>query len=80
MRTWRTPCVSMRPTFGISFENLNLDYSAAVKRSRQVSARLTKGVAFLMKKNNIDVFMGGAKLASKDQVDVTDDRSESPNR
>jgi dihydrolipoamide dehydrogenase len=57
--------------FGISFDNLNLDYSAAVKRSRQVSDRLTKGVSFLMKKNNIEVFMGSAKLASKSQVDVT---------
>jgi dihydrolipoamide dehydrogenase len=57
--------------FGITFDNLNLDYSAAVKRSRQVSDRLTKGVSFLMKKNNIDVFMGNAKLASKSQVDIT---------
>ncbi|HQP09227.1 MAG TPA: FAD-dependent oxidoreductase, partial [Anaerolineaceae bacterium] len=29
--------------FGISFENLTLDYSKAVARSRQVSERLTKG-------------------------------------
>ena len=58
--------------FGISFDNLKLDYSAAVKRSRQVSDKLTKGVAFLMKKNAIDVYMGSAKLASASQVDVTD--------
>lgn len=57
--------------FGVSFDNLNLDYSTAVKRSRQVSDRLTKGVSFLMKKNKIDVFMGSAKLASKSQVNVT---------
>ena len=30
--------------FGFSFENLKLDYSVAVKRSRQVSDRLVKGV------------------------------------
>jgi dihydrolipoamide dehydrogenase len=48
--------------FGFSFDNLKLDYSAAVKRSRQVSDRLVKGVGFLMKKNNISVFMGTAKL------------------
>lgn len=58
--------------FGFSFENLKLDYSAAVKRSRQVSDRLTKGVAFLMKKNKIDVYMGAAKLAGKNTVAVTD--------
>jgi dihydrolipoamide dehydrogenase len=58
--------------FGFSFDNLNLDYSVAVKRSRQVSNRLTKGVGFLMKKNNIDVLMGAGKLISKNQVVVTD--------
>ncbi len=57
--------------FGISFENLKLDFSAAVKRSRQVSDRLTKGVGFLMKKNNVDVFMGNAVLKNKTTVTVT---------
>lgn len=54
--------------FGISFDNLKLDYSVAVKRSRQVSDRLTKGVAFLMKKNNISVLMGNARLTARDRV------------
>src|SRR5665648_1217508 len=42
---------------GFSFENLKLDFSVATKRSRQVSERLVKGVGFLMKKNNISVYM-----------------------
>src|SRR5512136_2750897 len=58
--------------FGFSFENLKLDYPAAVKRSRQVSDRLTKGVGFLMKKNNITVHMGAARLTARDRVTVTD--------
>lgn len=62
--------------FGFSFENLNLDYSAAVKRSRQVSSRITKGVGFLMKKNKIEVHMGTARLVSKDTVKVTDEKGE----
>ncbi len=57
--------------FGFSFDNLKLDYSAAVKRSRQVSNRLTKGVEFLMKKNKIDVHMGTAELKSASSVEVT---------
>ena len=57
---------------GFSFENLTLDYSVAVKRSRQVSERLVKGVGFLMKKNKIDVHMGAARLTAKDTVVVTD--------
>jgi dihydrolipoamide dehydrogenase len=57
--------------FGFSFENLKLDYGVAVKRSRQNSDRLTKGVGFLMKKNNIAVHMGEARLRSGDTVIVS---------
>jgi dihydrolipoamide dehydrogenase len=58
--------------FGISFDNLTLDYPAAVKRSRSVSQRLTRGVSFLMKKNNVDVYMGEAKIDTNKQITVTD--------
>jgi len=58
--------------FGFSFDNLWLDYEVAVKRSRQVSDRLTKGVGFLMKKNNIAVHMGTARISASDTVTVTD--------
>ncbi len=58
--------------FGFSFDNLKLDYSVAVKRSRQNSDRLTKGVGFLMKKNNITVFMGEAHLTTPTTVSVKD--------
>src|SRR5664279_2491146 len=58
--------------FGFSFENLVLDYGAAVKRSRQVSDIQTKGLGFLMKKNNIAVHMGTAKFKTKDTLTVTD--------
>jgi dihydrolipoamide dehydrogenase len=62
--------------FGFSFENLQLDFGAAVKRSRQVSTRLTKGVGFLMKKNKIDVHMGRGRLTAKDIVEVKDEKGE----
>ncbi|HEY3474799.1 MAG TPA: dihydrolipoyl dehydrogenase [Anaerolineales bacterium] len=58
--------------FGFSFDNLKLDFSVAVKRSRQVSDRLVKGVGFLMKKNNIAVFMGEAHLTNPTTVTVKD--------
>ena len=59
--------------FGFSFDNLNLDYSVAVKRSRKVSERLVKGVGFLMRKNNIEVFIGEAKMTARDTIQVTDE-------
>jgi dihydrolipoamide dehydrogenase len=58
--------------FGFSFDNLKLDFGVAVKRSRQVSDRLVKGVGFLMKKNNITVFMGEARLTKPTAVTVKD--------
>ena len=57
--------------FGFSFDNLKLDFPGAVKRSRQVSERLVKGIGFLMKKNNITVHMGAAKLTAPGKVSLT---------
>jgi len=62
--------------FGVSFDNLNLDYSVAVKRSRQVSDRLVKGVGFLMRKNKIDVYMGTGVITARDAIEVTDESDE----
>ncbi|MCA9940203.1 MAG: dihydrolipoyl dehydrogenase [Anaerolineales bacterium] len=56
--------------FGFSFDNLSLDYGVAFKRSRQVSSRLTKGVGFLMKKNNVEVFEGTATITGRESVRV----------
>ena len=56
--------------YGFSFDNLELDYSAAYKRSRQISSRLTKGISFLMKKNKIEVIEGTAKLVGAGKINV----------
>ena len=71
-----TPLREGGKDFGFSFDNLELDYSVAHKRSRKVSDRLVRGVGFLMKKNNIDVHMGAAKLTAKDTVEVTPEEGE----
>ncbi|MGD9093275.1 MAG: FAD-dependent oxidoreductase, partial [Anaerolineales bacterium] len=57
--------------FGFKYDNLTLDYDVAVKRSRKVSDRLTRGVGFLMKKNKIDVHMGTARLTGRNSLNVT---------
>jgi dihydrolipoamide dehydrogenase len=57
--------------FGFSFENLNLDYTVAFRRSREVSDRLVKGVGFLMRKNKIDVFEGNGILTGPNTMQVT---------
>src|SRR6201991_4302156 len=47
------------------------DFPAVIKRSRNVSDKMSRGVQFLMKKNKIDVVMGVGKLKAKGQIEVT---------
>lgn len=57
--------------FGFSFDNLELDYSVAFKRSRQVSERLVKGVGFLMRKHKVEVFAGTGQLTGSNTLQVS---------
>ncbi len=56
--------------YGITGDNISIDYAAAVKRSRRVSDRLTRGVSFLMKKHKIEVFEGTASIKTKNTIQV----------
>ena len=56
--------------FGISFENLKLDFSVAVRRSREAVERLTRGVELLLKKHNVALFYGTGSLKSVGTVDI----------
>lgn len=57
--------------FGIDVGEIKTDFARAVKRSRQVSDRLTKGVAYLFKKNKVTHIDGRGKLAGGGKVEVT---------
>ena len=52
-------------------EAAEADLGAMVARSRGVAETMSKGVQFLLKKNNVDVIMGTAKVAPNHQVEVT---------
>lgn len=56
--------------FGIEVGEIRTDFAQAVKRSRQVSERLVKGIGFLFKKNKITHVEGRGRLAGKGQVEV----------
>jgi dihydrolipoamide dehydrogenase len=58
--------------FGLQCDNLRFDFGKIVARSRQVADRLAQGVAFLMRKNKIQVFKGQGRLAGADAVIVED--------
>jgi len=57
--------------FGLTFDNLQVDYGAAVNRSLQIVGRQTKGVGFLMRKNNIEVIEGHARFTDAHTVQVS---------
>ena len=57
--------------YGVAVEGeVKPDFEKIVARSRTVAETMSKGVAFLMKKNNIDVINGFGKLAGDGTVDV----------
>lgn len=56
--------------YGITVSDAKHDFGAVVKRSRDVANGMSKGVQFLMKKNNISVIQGFGKLVSKGKVEV----------
>ncbi len=56
--------------FGLLCDNLRFDFSKIIARSRRVANRLAKGVAFLMRKNKIQVFQGHGRLAGAGVVAV----------
>lgn len=58
--------------YGINVGESSSDFGAVVKRSRGVADNMSKGIAFLMKKNKIDVIQGTGKLIAAGKVDVTD--------
>jgi dihydrolipoamide dehydrogenase len=57
--------------FGVTVGEIKTDMAQAVKRSRQVSERLVKGIGFLFKKNKVTHVPGRGRLAGKGQVEVT---------
>jgi dihydrolipoamide dehydrogenase len=53
-------------------ENPGFDFSKVIQRSRGVAQKMSGGIAFLMKKNKIDVIMGTAKVQKGKKVSVAD--------
>jgi dihydrolipoamide dehydrogenase len=59
--------------YGISVNGeIEPDFEAIIKRSRDVAANMSKGIQYLLKKNNIDVICGHGKVLPEKKVEVTD--------
>jgi dihydrolipoamide dehydrogenase len=58
--------------YGINISGeIKPDILKAVERSRAVAANMSKGVEFLLKKNNVDIIHATAKLISKNNIELT---------
>ncbi|MDA0987052.1 MAG: dihydrolipoyl dehydrogenase [Bacteroidetes bacterium] len=57
--------------FGFTFDNLKVDFTKAVQRSRDISSKSAKGIEYLFKKNKIEYINGTAKIIEKNIVEVT---------
>jgi dihydrolipoamide dehydrogenase len=65
--------------YGLKIEGtVSADIGAVVKRSRGVSKRLADGVAFLMKKNKIDVIWGEAAIDAPGKITVKETKRAEP--
>lgn len=56
--------------YGITVGDSKVDFTAMVKRSRDVAGGMSKGVTFLLKKNKVDVLDGHGKLLPGKKVEV----------
>lgn len=58
--------------YGVIAADVKPDFEKIIARSRDVSANMSKGVEFLLKKNKVEVINGFGKLKGSGVVEVTD--------
>ena len=64
--------------YGLAAKEVSFDGAAIVKRSRAVATQLSNGVAFLLKKNKVDVIWGEAMIDAPGKVTVKAAKGEAP--
>jgi dihydrolipoamide dehydrogenase len=62
--------------YGFKAKSTEFDFNKIIKRSRDVSKKLSTGIAGLMKKNKITVIDGFAKFLSSNEISITKDNKE----
>ncbi len=58
--------------FGIYTKDLSFNFNEIIKRSRDISDKITKNVEMLIKKNKIDRIRGFGKLISQNEIVILD--------
>ena len=55
---------------GIYVSDLKTDFGQAVNRSRKIVKKLTDGIGFLLKKNNVELISGNCRITAQNQVEI----------
>ena len=66
--------ISHASDYGIDVKDFSANFEGMVKRSRNVADKMSKGVQFLMKANNIEVLNGTGVFKSSKELAVQDDK------
>lgn len=56
--------------FGVKVSDYKIDWEKIINRSRNVTKRLSKGIEYLMKKNNIQIIKGRGKLIENNIIEI----------
>ena len=59
--------------FGITTKELTFDFNRIIKRSREISDRISNNVEILVKKNKIERIRGFGKFTSKNKLEISDE-------
>ena len=60
--------------FGITAKELTFDFNRIIKRSREISDRISNNVEILVKKNKIDRIRGFGKFESTNKLGISDEK------
>lgn len=58
--------------FGFSIGSVDVDFHQVIKRSRDVSSKMSNGIGFLFKKYKVEQVKGNASLKSANEIEVKD--------
>ena len=61
--------------YGINIPKYSIDFGTTIERSRKVANQMSKGIAFLMKKNKITHIKGEGRLISQTTLEISNDGS-----
>lgn len=59
--------------YGVSCENVLFNLEEIIKRKDDIVKKLNGGIAYLLKKNNIDIYSGYGKIINKNEVEVNNE-------